>query len=115
MDVVFNGKVLGRKAEGVPTHGEQDVVALHPPLSRNDVKSGIRPGMSLSGRIGELNQGIVFGLCVVVFGVEGLVVVPIFLPLFLNRLKIIAVHAFLPFLLREMKKPPFLVSKKRKL
>ena len=88
MDVVLDREVFGRQAEGVPAHREEDVVALQPPLAGNNVHRGVGAGMAdveaLSGGIGELDQRVEFGLGVVDLRMEGLMVVPILLPLFFD-------------------------------
>ena len=37
MDVVLDGVVLRRQAEGIVAHGEQHVLALHAVLARDDI------------------------------------------------------------------------------
>ncbi len=93
MDVVFDGVVFGGQAEGVPPHGIEDVVALHPALAGHDIQGGVGPGMAhmepLAGGVGELHQGVVFGLCVVVGGGKAPVLVPPLLPFSFDGRKIV--------------------------
>ena len=93
VDVVLDGEVFGGQAEGIPAHGVQDVIALHPALSCYDIQSGIGTGVPhvqpLPGGIGELHQRIVFGLGVVIFGVERTGLLPFFLPFRFDFLKFV--------------------------
>ena len=99
MDMVFDCKVLGGQTECVPAHRVQDVVALQTALSGNDVQCGVGTRMSymesLTGRIRELDQRIVFGFCVVVGGSKGVLVVPALLPFRLDTAKIVLQLLFL--------------------
>ncbi len=60
----FDGVVLSRKAEGVPAHRVNDVVALHQlvaaPYVADDVASPVAYVKSVAGGIGEHIQTIIF-------------------------------------------------------
>ncbi len=93
VNMVFNGKVLRGKAEGIVAHGEQHVIALHALFPGNGVHGRIGPGMShmkaRTGGIGKLHQGIVFGLVGAVLCGKQLFLRPELLPLWLNGGKIV--------------------------
>ena len=92
VDVILDRVVLRGQAEGVPAHGVEHVIALHPALPGHDVQGGVGSGMAyvepLSRGIGEFHQGIVFGFRVIVRGLEGLLLVPDRLP-FLFHLMVV--------------------------
>ena len=100
VDVVFDGEIFGGQAKGIPAHGVQHIIALHPALSGYDIQRGIGTRMadmqSLTGRIRELHQRIVFGLGVVIFGMEYMGFFPLFLPLRFNFLKFVFQRSVLP-------------------
>ena len=87
MDMVFDCVVLGRETECIPSHGIQHVVALHSALTCHDIQCGIRSRMtyvqSLSRRIRELYQCVIFGLGEIVGSLECFFVIPDSLPFFL--------------------------------
>ena len=89
-----------RKTESVPAHGIKDVIALHSLFSGNNIQSGVGTGMSyvksLSGRIGEFNKSIKFGLGIIGGCGIGFLFVPDVLPLLFNCGKIIAFHFSVP-------------------
>ena len=62
VNMVLDGIVFRRQAEGVIAHGEQDVLPLHPVLSGDHVHGRVGAGMadmqSRAGRIREFNQSI---------------------------------------------------------
>ena len=93
MDMILDRIVLGGKSEGIPTHGIQNVIALHSSLSRHDIQRGVWSGVtyvkSLSRRIRELNQRIIFGLGKIVRSLEGFLVIPDLLPLCLHLMVVI--------------------------
>ena len=97
MDLVLDGEVLCGQTECVPAHREQHVIALESALSGHDIHSGVGTGVtdveSLSGGVGELYQCVELRSGIVVFSVERLVLVPIFLPLAFNGGKIVT-HFF---------------------
>ena len=94
MDARFDGVIFGGQAKSIPADGEQNVVALHAPLTGDDIHGGVRPGMAhvqpLPGRVGELQQPVKLGLGVVFTGVEGLLLVPLLLPFRLYDLRIVS-------------------------
>ena len=100
VDVVFQGIVLGGQAEGVPAHGIQDVIAALPLFAGHDVQRGVAARMThvQAGRrrIRELHQRVELGLGVVDLGMEGMLVLPDFLPLGLNGLEIVLHNNSLP-------------------
>ncbi|CCY20904.1 uncharacterized protein BN782_00673 [Eubacterium sp. CAG:786] len=95
--LVLDGEVLSGQTECVPAHREQHIVALQPALSGYDIHSGVGAGVSdvesLTGGVGELYQRVELRPGIVVFSVERLVFVPVFLPLAFNGGKIIT-HFF---------------------
>ena len=99
VDVVFQGVVLGRQAEGVPTHGVQDVIAALTLFARDDVQRGVAARMAdvqaRGGRVRELDQRVEFRLGMVDLGMEGILVLPDLLPFGLNCFKVVF-HKFLP-------------------
>ena len=99
VDVVLQGVVLGRQAEGVPAHGVQDIAAALALFARNDVQRGIAARMAdmQTGRrrVRELDQCIEFRLGMVDLRMEGLFVRPHLLPFGLNGFKVVF-HDILP-------------------
>ena len=93
MHMVFDGVVLGGQAEGVPAHGIQNIVALHPLFPGHDVQGGVGTGMAhvqaRSGGIGELHQGVKFGLGVVIGGVKHAGFLPLGLPFLFDAVKFV--------------------------
>ena len=84
VDVVFQGVVLGRQAEGVPAHRVEDVIAALTLFAGNDVQRGVAARMAhvQTGRrrVRELDQCIEFRLGMVDLRMEGLFVRPHLLP-----------------------------------
>mgnify|MGYP006932547698 CR=1 FL=1 len=95
--MILDRIVLGRKPECIPADREQYVVALKPSLAADYLKARISLDMTYvhtcAGGVGELYQRVELRLGVVVFCVERLVFVPVFLPLVFNGGKIIT-HCF---------------------
>ena len=93
VDVVLDGVVLRRQAEGVPPDGEEHVVALQALLAADDVhgRVGARVAdvQARARGIRELDQRVVLGLGEVVAGGEGLLLLPDLLPLLLDGGKVI--------------------------
>ena len=93
MDVVLDGEVFGRKAEGVIADGENDVVAVHALFARDDIHrgKGTRMAHVKAGGAGirELNQAVELGPRVAGDRGIGLGLFPLVLPFFLYRSKII--------------------------
>lgn len=46
VDASFDGGILSREPEGVPTHGQQDVIALEGPVASQDIGNRIHPQMA---------------------------------------------------------------------
>ena len=94
MDVVFDGVILCGQAKGVVSHGEKNVIAIHPAFARHHVHSGVGAGMPhmepLTGGIRELYQRIEFRfVAAVILAVEGLLFQPFLLPLGFDAGKIV--------------------------
>ena len=93
MDVVFDGVVLRRQAEGVKADGEEHIVALHALFAGDDIHGGEGAGMThmqtLTGGIGELDQAVELGLVAAGNGGVGLGLFPIGLPFLFNGSKIV--------------------------
>ena len=92
--MVLDGKVLGGQPEGVIPDGEEDIVAVHPLLSGDDVHSGVGTGVThveaCTGGIGKLHQAVELGLALdEVLGLIGLFFLPLLLPFLLNGAEII--------------------------
>ena len=88
MHVVLDGVVLGGQAESVKAYREQDVLALHAALARDDIHRRIRPRVadvqSVARGIGELYERIEFlPRFIPGNGLVGLVLKPVVLPFFL--------------------------------
>ena len=98
VDAVLDGVLLGRQAERVVAHRVQDVEALHPLVARNDVRGGIALGMAdvqaRAARVRKHIEDIHLGLRYVrqVRDLERLMLVPVLLPLLLDRSKRINSH-----------------------
>src|SRR5512143_1250431 len=85
MDAVFNGRVLGRPAEGVPSHGVKHVEPIHTLIARYHVADGIIPHMAHmnSARVvGKHLETVVFRLRCVFRYLERLLLFPVPLPAF---------------------------------
>ena len=93
VNVVLDGKVLRRQAEGVKAHGVEDVVALHALLAADDVhrreRARVADVQASGGGIRELNEAVELGALVACYGSIGLFLLPLFLPFFLNGCKIV--------------------------
>ena len=85
--------VLCGQTESVEADGEQDVIALHPPLSGDDFNTGIGFDVAYvharAAGIGEFHQSVEFGLLTEVLCLEQLGIFPVLLPLGFYLLKII--------------------------
>ena len=93
MDVILDGEILGRQAEGVKADRVEDIVALHPLFAADDVHCGERARMAdvQAGRRGirELDQAVEFRLLLAGDGGIGLGLLPLFLPFLFNGFKIV--------------------------
>ena len=98
MDVVLDGKVLGRQAERIPSHRVQHVIALHTLFTRHNVKRSIGARMAymqaLTGRIREFDQRIKLFLFAAVFRLEAMCLIPDVLPLLFNQFVIVLQRYF---------------------
>ncbi len=99
MDMVLDSVVLRGQAEGVPAHGIQYIIALHPALSGHNVQCRVRSGVahmeSLSRRIGKLYKRIVFRFRIIVGCPEGLFPVPDSLPFLFHLMVVVRLcHVF---------------------
>ncbi len=84
-----DGGVFRRHAEGVPTHGMEDVETLHPLVAGDDVPDGIvadMTDMNLPGRVGEHFQEIILFLAGIFLCRKGLLLFPVTLPFLFNLL-----------------------------
>src|SRR5690606_22697381 len=64
-DAGFHGGVLGRHAEGVPTHGHEDVVSAHAQLAGHHVVDGVVAHVThveLAAGVGQHRAGVELGL-----------------------------------------------------
>ncbi len=76
---VLHGGVFGGHAEGVPTHGLQDVLTQHPLVAGNDVTDGVVahvPHVQLAAGVGEHRQAVELLLARAHGGLEGQILVP---------------------------------------
>ena len=89
----LNGIVLGGQAESVVADREQDIVALHPALSRKHFHTAVRLDMADvhagSAGIGELHKAVEFRLVAEILRLKELGIFPLLLPLGFNLLKIV--------------------------
>jgi len=101
MDVVLDGEVLRRQAEGVPAHRVKDVVALQTALAGDDVHRRVGTRMAdmqaRAGRIGEFDQAEELGLALVALRLKAMRLLPVFLPLEFDLFGIVNLaHWFCP-------------------
>ena len=93
MDVVLDGEVFRRQAEGVKADGVQDVIALHALFAADDIHGRKRARMADvkagGGRVWEFDQAVELRLLIAGDGGIGLLLLPFFLPLLLNGCKIV--------------------------
>ena len=95
MDLVLEGGVLRRQAEGIPAHGVQDIETLRALIARDDVAHGVVPDMAHmdpAGRVGEHFQYIIFRPRGVLGDFEDALVGPDPLPFGFGFLRVIAGH-----------------------
>ena len=99
MDVLFDGRVFSRHAEGVPAHGVKNIEPAHPPETGHDVSDAVItnvPDVYSARRVREHLKNIVFWT-VVFRDLEYLAVLPLILPLGLDLIRMIAVfHEYSP-------------------
>ena len=93
MDVVLDGKVLRRQAEGVKADGVQDIVALHALFAADDVhrreRARVADVQTRGGGVREFDQAVELGALVPRHGGVGLYLLPLVLPFFLNGCEIV--------------------------
>ncbi len=74
----------------------KDIEALHPLIPADDIRSGIAFGVahmqSIGRRVGKHIKAVEFGLVVVDFDLEGLILEPVFLPFRLDGMGIVLGH-----------------------
>ena len=91
--VVLDGRVLGGKAEGVPSHGVQDVEAAHPFIAGQGVADGVVADVAYvqrSARVGQHLQHVILRAGGIFLGlVESGIVVPALVPLQFQRLWVV--------------------------
>ena len=91
--MVLYCKVLGGQAECVIADGEENIIALHPLFTGDDIDGGEGSGMShvqaRCGRIGELDKAVELGLCAAGLSGVGLEFFPLVLPFLLYCCKIV--------------------------
>ena len=71
---VFERGIFSRQTESIPTHGHQDVEALHAQMAREHVVDGVvahMAHMQLAAGVGQHRTGVVLllGVAVFIFGV----------------------------------------------
>jgi len=93
--VVLDGRIFRRQAEGIPSHGMKDVVAVHPHIAGEGVTDGVVAHMAHvqdAGGIGQHFEDVVFLLgSVGLGGVELGIVLPALEPFGFHALRIVAV------------------------
>ena len=93
MDVVLDGKVLRRQAEGVKADGVQDIVALHALFAADNVhrreRARVADVQTRGGGVREFDQAVELGALVPRHGGVGLYLLPLVLPFFLNGCEIV--------------------------
>ena len=110
LHVVLDGVVLGGQAEGVETYREEDVLALHAALARDDVHRGVRPRVAdvepVAGGVRELYEGIklLAGL-VPGHGLVGLVLKPVVLPFLFYSCEIVSHFLLFPSVCLKNRRP----------
>ena len=93
MDMVLDGEVFRRQAEGVKADGVQDIVALHALFAADNVHRRERARMADvkagGGGVREFDQAVELGLPVAGDGGVGLGLLPLLLPFLFNGCKIV--------------------------
>jgi hypothetical protein len=93
VDLVLHGGVLGRQAEGIPAHRMQHVATHRTHIARQYVAHGIVAHVAhvdAPRGVGEHLEHVVGLAAIVVFDLEGLVVLPGLLPAWLFDTRIVA-------------------------
>ena len=94
---VFDGGVFRGQTERVPSDGVEDVEALHPFETAEDIPYGVvayMPHVDSSGGVRKHLQAVKLGSVGIFLGAEGLLIVPAFLPLLLQGMKIVLRYSF---------------------
>ena len=95
MHAALDCRVLGRQAEGVPTHRMQHVVAFGAHIAGHDVAHRVVahvPHMDAPGGVGEHFENIVFRARVVLRGLEDAALLPCRLPMLLAFRRVVTVR-----------------------
>ena len=94
MDLILDRIILRRKPESIPAHRIQYIIPLHPPFPRHNIQCRIwtrMPHMKpLPGWIRKLYQGIILWFTVITGSLERFFILPYFLPLFFDLVRIIS-------------------------
>ncbi len=99
VDAALDRRVLGGKAERIPTEGVQDVEAARPLVARDDVANHVVSDVAhvgVPGRVGEHLQTVVLRLRRVLDHLEGPALGPALLPLPVERLRFVLAHVWVP-------------------
>ncbi len=93
IDLVVARRVLGRQAEGVPSHWVKDIVAIGAAIARDNVAHRVVadvPHMDTPRGIREHLEHIIFRARIVVLRLEELCLIPGFLPFGFGRARIVS-------------------------
>ena len=104
MAAAFDGRVLGRQTESIPTHGMQHVVALGAHIAGDDVAHGVvahMPHMDAARGVGEHFKNVIFRTRIILEGAEDAALLPGCLPMLLPFQRVVAFrrHGPCPFCL----------------
>ena len=106
MTVMFDSRVLGRKAERVPAHGMKHVEALHTAIARNDVADGVVADMThvdVARRVREHLEDVLFRTVVALTHLVDARLFPRLLPTRLDLVRIVSFHVISCLSRREAK------------
>ncbi len=95
MAVMFDSRVLGRKAERVPAHGMKHVETLHAAIARNDVADGVVADMThvnVARRVREHLEDVLFRTVVALTHLVDARLFPRLLPTRLDLVRIVSFH-----------------------
>ena len=100
--MIFDSIVFGGQAKCIPAHGIKNIITLKSFLSCNDIKRGVRPGMTymktLTAGVRKFNKAIKFRQSIIILSGKGILRIPYILPFFFNLFKIIIHNIKQPFL-----------------
>ncbi len=88
MNLMLDGRIFRRHAEGIPTDRVQNIETLHALITGDYIADGVithMADMNFAGRIREHLQQIIFFLLRVFGNLEGFLRLPFFLPFFFNN------------------------------